>query len=540
MLDSIRNSFRLQRDEESSFLAGVGAIPREGGDWTSQDAAGGSHLTKEPGTTHRIDTDARPDRPACYGDLIELNTARCILDSVGEDLLNSIVDDYLDLLGSSSAVYERNGDYAFGLNSSGWCRFLDESSRRLCDTDDNREALSCGKWHCHESCWKASRTSMETGQSADVECNGGIRIYAVPILADDEVIGSINFGYGSPPTDARRLRELAERYQVDIEDLFQHAMAHSRRPSWLVEVAKARLQTAAKLIGAVVGNIKQREQLQLQLAHAQRLEAIGQLAAGIAHEINTPIQYVSDNTRFLQKSFMELVAYLQAGLFDENGQLRSESAGAAPSPVDHEDLEYVLDEIPQAIEESLEGLQRVAEIIHAVKGFALTGNVERIPTDVNDVIRNAITVASDALRFVAEVSTDLDPDLPSVPCVPGDLSQIVLHLIVNAAHAVSDAVGDGSRGKGAISILTRYDDDGATIRIEDTGVGIPDAIRERIFEPSFTTREVGEGTGQGLAIVRSLVVDKHGGSITFDTTPGEGTTFLLRLPLEARALVEVA
>ena len=490
-------------------------------------------MTKETGTDHRLETELRLERQSGNGSLIELNTARCILDSVGEDLLKSIVDDYLDLLGSSAAVYEKNGDYAFGLDSSGWCRFLNESSRRLCDTEDDREALDCGEWRCHESCWAASRTAMETGEPSDIECAGGIRIYAVPIVADDEVIGSINFGYGDPPSEARRLRELAEDFRVDIEELFQRALAHSRRPSWLVEVAKARLQTAARMIGAVVGNIRQRERLQLELAHAQRMQAIGQLAAGIAHEINTPIQYVSDNTRFLQKSFAELVEYVEKSLVGENGRPRPMLAENDPTADDDEDLEYLIDEIPQAIDESIEGLQRVAEIVHAVKGFALTGNVEKTPTDVNDVIGNAVTVASDALRFAAEVSMDLDPALPHVPCVPGNLSQILLHLIVNAAQAVTDVVGDGSDRKGKIVISTRHDDDGVTIRIRDTGGGISEADRDHVFEPTFTTRGDGEGTGQGLAIVRSLVVEKHGGSITFDSIPGEGTTFVLRLPFAA-------
>lgn len=187
-----------------------------------------------------------------YGDVTKLNTCRLVLNSVGKEVLADIMGDYLDLLQTSAAVYEKNGDYAQGLFTSGWCRKMDATSRRLCGTDDNQAALQSGKWHCHESCWQTSNASIETGGPADRPCLGGIRIYAVPIVAGSEVVGSINFGYGPPPQDRQKLREIADRYGLSVDELRKEAAGYESRPSHIIEIAKSRLQTAARLIGEII------------------------------------------------------------------------------------------------------------------------------------------------------------------------------------------------------------------------------------------------------------------------------------------------
>ena len=270
-------------------------------------------------------------------------------------------------------------------------------------------------------------------------------------------------------------------------------------------------------------------QLELELHQAQKLEAVGRLAAGIAHEINTPIQFIGDNTRFLQDAFQGLVAVLAA---------QREALAALPVPAElaerlaraaeEADLVYTVEQVPRTIERTLEGTRRVAVIVRAMKEFAHPDQREMVATDLNRALLATVEVARNEYKYVAEVETVLD-ELPLVTCYPGDLNQVFLNLLVNAAHAIDDVV-KGTGAKGRIRIATARRGDAVEIAIADTGAGIPEAIREKIFEPFFTTKEVGRGTGQGLAIARS-VVEKHRGTIAFETEVGRGTTFRIRIPI---------
>ena len=286
----------------------------------------------------------------------------------------------------------------------------------------------------------------------------------------------------------------------------------------------------------IIGSdVTDREILGQQLRQAQKLEAIGQLAAGIAHEINTPTQYVGDNTRFLQESwhsFNELLAIARemrqlaaAGLIPPQTLQRFDTLAQAA------DFEYLQAEIPRAIEQSLDGIERVAKIVRAMKDFSHPGSEEKRSIDINQAIETTITVARNEWKYVSDVETHFDPNLPLVPCHAGEFNQVILNLLINAAQAIAEAMEDGSRGKGTIVVSTMRDQDWAEISISDTGAGVPEAVRSRVFEPFFTTKPVGKGTGQGLALAHTAIVRRHGGKIWFDSELGKGTTFYIRMPL---------
>lgn len=278
--------------------------------------------------------------------------------------------------------------------------------------------------------------------------------------------------------------------------------------------------------------------LERELAQAQKLESIGQLAAGIAHEINTPTQFIGDNIRFLADSFADirtaLNRYREVLAAAKTGQWPPGLIETCDTEAQQADLDYLHEEIPKAITQTAEGIERVATIVRAMKEFAHPGSHEKVMTDLNKAIESTVSVARNEWKYVADLKINLDPSLPLVPCLVGEFNQVVLNMIVNATHAIADVV-KGTTEKGTITISTQQAGDRIEVRIADTGAGIPDAIRSKIFDPFFTTKEVGKGTGQGLAIARSVVVDKHQGTITFDSRVGKGTTFIIHLPVSVPA-----
>jgi signal transduction histidine kinase len=281
-------------------------------------------------------------------------------------------------------------------------------------------------------------------------------------------------------------------------------------------------------------DLSERKQLESQLRHAQKLEAVGQLAAGIAHEINTPTQFVNDSLHFLEGAFGDLGRLVERyrevlARIDAAG----EGAGAAEELREAEeeaDLAFVQENSRPAFRRAAEGLARIAAIVGAMKEFAHPGRQEMAAADLNRALRNTLTIARSEYKAVADVETDFG-DLPQVVCHVADLNQVFLNLLVNSAHAIADVVGDtGARGR--IRIRTASEGDRIRIEISDSGCGIPESIRDRVFDPFFTTKAVGRGSGQGLAIARSIVVEKHGGDLGFESVVGEGTTFRILLPLD--------
>ena len=264
-----------------------------------------------------------------------------------------------------------------------------------------------------------------------------------------------------------------------------------------------------------------RERMKDELRMAHKLEAIGQLAAGIAHEINTPIQYVSDSVAFLGEAFLELQGYVQA-------YRKAVVEGARTDPIDAgADLAYLEEHAPAALERARAGLDRVATLVRAMTEFGQPAGCDKAWTDLNRAIETTLTVTAAEYERVADVDLALG-ELPLVACHAAELNQVFLQLIVNAAHAIAASRTPPARGR--IAIRTWSEPDAVIISVGDNGCGIPAAIQPRIFDPFFTTKPVGRGAGQGLAVARSIVVDRHGGTLTFETAPGRGSTFLVRLP----------
>jgi len=284
-----------------------------------------------------------------------------------------------------------------------------------------------------------------------------------------------------------------------------------------------------------VRDVTERKMMESQIAQMQKLEAIGTLGAGIAHEINTPLQYISSNTRFLQDSFGDITkaigAYTSLRDAVNNGSVNKDLVAAVDKAIKDADIEFLFEEIPGSIKQSLDGLEKVAQIVQAMKEFSQVETKEKVATDINKCIENTITVARSEWSDSADMVTELDSSLPHVPVLPGEFNQVILNIIINAAHAISKKPGHGADAKGTITIKTMRDAENAVIRISDTGTGIPENIRAKVFEPFFTTKAVGTGTGQGMAIAHATIKDKHGGKISFESEVGIGTTFIIRLPL---------
>lgn len=284
------------------------------------------------------------------------------------------------------------------------------------------------------------------------------------------------------------------------------------------------------LIGA---DITERRLLEDQVGRSNKLEAIGQLAAGVAHEINTPTQLVGSNLRFLGQQLDTILGWLDK-LHQQKDAAKTESKipsliMGSEKDVTLAQLEYFKQEAPKAIEQSLEGIDRISHIVTAMRFFTHPGSENKEIADLNQIIQNAISLSRNEWKIIAEIKTDLDPNLPGVECLPIELSQVVLNIIINAIHAIQDS----GEEKGQIVIVSRQAGELIEVSITDNGTGIPKEIQSKIFDPFFTTKDIGRGTGQGLAIAYTVIVKKHGGTLEFESETGKGTTFIIRLPRRA-------
>ena len=362
------------------------------------------------------------------------------------------------------------------------------------------------------------RIFLKDRESVFVSCND---LYARDLgISAAEIKGKVDSDFYP--------REFAEKYRQDDLRIMEGGVAahieerhisHGRE--CIVFTTKAPVFGADGNVTGVLGmftDITERKHLERQLAQAQKLESLGQLAAGIAHEINTPIQYIGDNAVFLAEAFRDLFKVLA-------------QRGAQVQPPEGIDVDFLRQEVPAAIDQLKDGVAHVARIVRAMKEFSHPGPAEKSAVDIRRALESTIIVSMSEWKYVAEVTSEFDPLLPPVPCVAGEINQVFLNLIVNAAHAIGDVVRGSSR-KGTITVSTRRHGGWAEIRVKDTGSGIPESVRSRVFDPFFTTKDVGKGTGQGLTIAHAVVVQKHQGTIEFETSVGTGTTFLVRLPIE--------
>jgi signal transduction histidine kinase len=320
----------------------------------------------------------------------------------------------------------------------------------------------------------------------------------------------------------------------EMRALARREVALARSAADIEREVQSRTGELAAANASLQHEMTARLQVETDLRQAHKLESVGRLAAGVAHEINTPVQFVSDSVHFLRDATADLmttIAHLrevEASVLAGTPSL--EAAEAAAYAAETADLPYLVEHVPKAIDRALDGLERVATIVRSMKEFAHPDAVEMAPVDLNRAIESTLVIARNEYKYVADVETDFMP-LPPVRCHAGDINQCVLNIVVNAAHAIGDVVA-GTGGRGRITVRTRLDGDAhVVVSVTDTGRGIPEGIRDRVFDPFFTTKDVGKGTGQGLAIARVIVVDRHQGELTIESEVDRGTTCHMRLPI---------
>ncbi|MFO0751596.1 MAG: ATP-binding protein, partial [Myxococcota bacterium] len=362
--------------------------------------------------------------------------------------------------------------------------------------------------------------------------------WVLPQYSKADVIGSPWLIYFPPEHAAEQQRHFDAVVATGVATTCEVSTAGADGSTLWYSSHLGPIRSEGKIVGVVIvsQDITERKRTQAELLAARRLAVLGTLAAGVAHEINTPIQFVRDSLHFLRGAGDDIL-----GLVDTLGSVwqqvapdASHLADACARAESEADLPYLRQNMPAAFDRCLDGLNRVATIVRSLREFAHPSGAEMAPADLAHAIQSTLTICSNEYKYVADIVTKFDADLPPVICHIGEINQAVLNIVVNAAHAIADVVRD-TQEKGTITVRARRDGEDVVIEIADTGTGIPEAIRGRIFDPFFTTKEVGRGSGQGLAIAWSVIKDKHGGDLAYDSTVGKGTTFRIRLPIAGKS-----
>lgn len=339
--------------------------------------------------------------------------------------------------------------------------------------------------------------------------------------------------------------EVRDCFDACVDGPFDFVTAQPRRGNLQAEVRWSGTCDAGaseKYLRGLMLDVTELRRLSREHAASQKLESVGRLAAGVAHEINTPVQFVADNVQFVRTSIVEIEHVVRAYRALRTAvEAAEDPAGAAQRAADAErkaDLDYLLENLPLSVASSIEGLDRIATIVRSMKEFAHPDQAEKSLADLNQAVKSTLVIAHNEYKYVAALDAVFG-DLPLVPCYLGEINQVLLNLLVNASHAMAEVAADGAP-LGTLTVRTRHTGNEVEISIGDTGGGIPQSVRDKIFEPFFTTKPVGKGTGQGLAIARSVIVKKHAGTLRFETEMGEGTTFFIRLPIDQTASAQAA
>lgn len=421
-----------------------------------------------------------------------------ILSCVGREILNGLLGDYLDLVETSSVIFEKDGDYSVCVMASQWCKYLFKASLALCSSDNVETAIKSGKWLCHESNWRhCCKIVVEEKKTVEMTCIGGMHLFAVPIFAREKVVGAMNFAYGAPPKDQATLKRISEKFAVPFSELEKQSRQYPDRPPYIIEMAKKRIKTAAQLIGLIVES----RQTESQLLHAMKMEAIGRLAGGVAHDFNNMLGVI----------------------------------------IGHAEMALLEDETPKIVRDDIENIvsaaRRSADLTQRLLAFARKQAHSPRQIGLNETVGNLQSMLKRLIGENIQLSFNPCKIEPCIVMDPSQLDQILANLVLNAKDAIKNSgkiqietditeTEEMVTNPGQTISAGQY----AVLSVSDNGSGMSQTIQLQIFEPFFTTKPEGKGTGLGLSTVYGIVEQNRGGLSVF-SEEGIGTTFRIYLPL---------